>query len=80
MVQKMLAVRGVNENVYRKFREKVVAEKTNVGKALTMIMKKWIEEEKMEKLDPKNILKIKGIIKTREKVRWSKEIDEIVYS
>ena len=32
-----------------------------------------------KKYDPKNLLKISGVIKTKKKVRWSEEIDETLY-
>lgn len=45
------------------------------------LIKKWIEEEnkKKAKLDPKDLDKLSGIIKTKKKVKWSEEIDEFLY-
>lgn len=48
---------------------------------MTLAMKRRIEEEKKKKakLDPKNLDKLSGIIKTKKNVKWSEEIDETLY-
>lgn len=77
---KMLTIRDVDEEVYRKFREKSIAERQKLGRALTQAMKEWLRKEnKKERLDPRNLIKITGIIKTKRKVKWSEEIDEFLY-
>ncbi|MCS7364962.1 MAG: hypothetical protein NDF54_05950 [archaeon GB-1867-035] len=42
-----------------------------------MVTRKWLKEKKQ--VNPEDLLQIIGIIKTRKKVRWSEEIDEIIY-
>jgi len=81
MVKTAIAVRDVEEEVFRKFRALAVEERMKVGNALTKAMKHWMEEERAEGVgvDPRNLLKISGIIKTKKKVRWSEEIDEFLY-
>ncbi len=81
MKRELRAVRGIDEEVYRKFREKTLEERMKVGEALTEAMEKWLKEKRRTKKgpDPKNLLKLEGIIKTKKKVRWSEEIDKILY-
>ena len=76
----MLTVRDVDEEVYRKFRERALAEKMKIGRAVAEAMKLWIEfgRKEVEK-DPKKLIRITGIIKTKKQVRWSEEVDEILY-
>jgi hypothetical protein len=35
--------------------------------------------KKKQKIDIKNLEKLEGFIKARKKVRWSEQIDEILY-
>ena len=80
MRKDLRAIRGIEEETYLKFREKALAERMKVGEALTLAMKEWLKKGKRgQKINPRNLLRIKGIIKTEEKVRWSEEIDEILY-
>jgi uncharacterized FlgJ-related protein len=77
MRKDLRAIRGIEEETYLKFREKALAERMKVGEALTLAMKEWLKK-KRTKINPRNLLRIKGIIKTKENVRWSEEIDEIL--
>lgn len=82
MKKDIIAIRGVDEDILRKFRARTIEERMKMGEALTLAMKRWIEEEKKEqrtKPNPRNLLKISGIIKTKKKVRWSEKIDEFLY-
>lgn len=81
MKKAIVAVRGVEEDVYRKFKAKIAEGKIKMGDALTEAMRKWIKEKEENKMrpDPRNLLKISGIIKTKKKVRWGEEVDEILY-
>lgn len=75
-------MRNVDEDVLRKFKAKTMEEKIKMGEALTEAMKIWVKErEKTIKPDPKNFLKLRGIIKVKgkKKVRWSEEIDKTLY-
>ena len=77
-----IGVREVDTETFRKFRAKIIEEKMKLGLALTLAMKLWLlkqEEEKENMKNLKNLLKLNGIIKTKEKVRWSGEVDEILY-
>jgi len=80
-MKKMHAIRGIDEETYMKFREKVLAERMKVGEALNIAMNDWMKGKRMVKKGPdaKNLLKLEGIIKSKKKVRWSEEIDEILY-
>lgn len=80
MKKEIHAIRGLDDEVYRKFREKALVKRLKVGEALNLAMRKWVIEEGREIVpDPKNLLKLSGIIKTKKKVRWSEEVDEILY-
>lgn len=78
---KIVSIRNIDEETFRKFRSTAVEERIKLGDAMTMAMKFWIKEKRREKtkIDPKNLLKIKGIIKTKKKVNWSETIDEFLY-
>lgn len=75
-----IGVRDVDEATFRK---RALARKIKLGNMLTAAIEKYVKDEKLKeketKRDPRNLLKIKGIITTKEKVRWSGEIDEILY-
>ena len=76
----MLVVRKVNKAVYRRFRQKALKKNINVGTAVTEAMETWLKEkDEKETINPKALLKLKGIIKIGKKVRWSEQIDEILY-
>lgn len=82
MEESFIGVREVNTEIFRKFKALAVAKKMKLGDALTKLMQKAIKEEReaqKTKPDPKNLKKITGIIKTKEKVKWSEEIDNILY-
>jgi hypothetical protein len=76
----MLVARKVNKTVYREFKKKAVEKNVNVGRALVEAMELWIEDEHAaKKPDIKNLYKIAGSIKTKGPVKWSTEVDEILY-
>ena len=77
-MKNLLTVRNVDEDVLGKFKAKAAEGNLKMGEALTEAMEKWVTEEEGVKRDPKNLLKIHGILKTKKKVRWSEEIDEIL--
>lgn len=80
MEEETVVVRKVNKSVYRQFRQKAIERRLRLGRALTNAMEKWTKEEaERNKVDPKNLLKLEGIIKTKGPARWSEEVDEILY-
>lgn len=80
MTKDLHAIRGIDEETYRKFRERALGERLKVGRALTLAMKEWIKKErKKETIDPRNLLKIKPFDWGKGTERASKEIDEILY-
>lgn len=81
MGKTFLGVRDVDEEALRKFKTLAVAKKLKLGEAITKALNEWAakENERKHKPDPKNLLKLSGIIKTKEKVKWSEEIDDILY-
>ncbi|MBI2076531.1 MAG: hypothetical protein HYT72_04765 [Candidatus Aenigmarchaeota archaeon] len=80
-MSKTVAIRDLDEETFRKFRAVAIEERMKTGEALSIAMKKWIKEKETRKIktNPENLLKINGIIKTKNKVKWSEEIDEFLY-
>ena len=74
-------VRDVDEAVWRKFRAKTEEEGLKTGQALNEALKFWVAwKDKQEKTpDPRNFLKVEGIVRTKTRVRWSEEIDQTLY-
>ncbi len=78
---KTVAVRDLDEDTFREFRAVAIKERMKTGEALTMAMKEWIKEKEGKETGPdaRNLLKIKPVRIGKKKVRWSEEIDEILY-
>ncbi len=77
---KITAIRNLDEKTFRKLRAVAIEENMKVSDAMNSAMKKWLAEKgKRQAPDPKNLIKITGIIKPGKKVRWSEEVDEILY-
>ncbi len=84
MTKKMIAVRDVDEDIFRRFKTAATGENMNIGNALTVAMKQWAEKEKIKAIpNPKNLPRIKGRIKPfnwgKGTENTSKEVDEILY-
>lgn len=81
MAKEVLTVRDVDEAIWRRFRAKTEEEGLRTGQALNEALGIWIKEkEKRSNLpDPHDFLRVKGVIKTRGRVRWSEEIDKVLY-
>lgn len=79
MRKNLLTVRNVDENILGRFKVKAAQENLKMGEALTEAMKRWIMEEEKVQRDLRNLRELHGIFKTKGKVRWSEEIDEILY-
>jgi septin family protein len=75
----VLVVRKTNKEIYKRFRQKALEENMNVGEALNQAMKYWLAKEKHKKLDVRRMLKLNGLIKKNNTVKWSEEIDELLY-
>jgi len=80
-MSKTFAVRDMDGETFRKFRALAIEERMNTGEALTIAMRAWIKEKEggKKRSDPKNLRKISGIIRTKDKVKWSEEVDEFLY-
>ncbi|MBI2583608.1 MAG: hypothetical protein HYW25_02990 [Candidatus Aenigmarchaeota archaeon] len=81
MTKTMVAVRGVDEDTFRKFRALTVEERIKMGDALTLAMRRWVAEERKREatIKAKNLLNLKPVRVGKKKVRWSEEIDEFLY-
>lgn len=77
--RELRAVRGLEEEIYMKFREKALAERLKVGQALNLAMKDWLKKEKKKEISPENLLKVKPFDWGRGTERTSKEVDEVIY-
>lgn len=75
-----IGVRGVDAELFRKFRARAIEDRIKLSEALSKALANWLEEneEKKAKGETRNLLKMKPI-KVGRKVRWSEEIDEILY-
>ncbi|MFA4820007.1 MAG: hypothetical protein WC613_03570 [Candidatus Aenigmatarchaeota archaeon] len=77
---KITAIRDLDEETFRKLRAVAVEENMKVGDVMNNAMKKWLaEKEKRKEHDSRFLIEICGIIKPGKKVRWSEEVDEILY-
>ncbi len=75
-----IVVRKVNKTIYRKFKQRTVEEDTNMGEAMTQAMLFWLENKPfIKRPDPKLLLKLNGIVKTKKILHWSEEIDKTLY-
>ncbi len=81
MTKKMIAVRNVDEDTFRKFKAAATGENMNVGNALTAAMKQWTEEEKIKKYRHrgKRAAKIKPFSWGKGTEKTSEDVDEILY-
>ena len=75
----ILVVRKTNKEIYKRFKQKALEENMNVGEALNQAMNYWLAKEKNKTPDVRRILKLNGLIKTNKTVKWSEEIDELLY-
>jgi hypothetical protein len=81
MPKEVLSVRDVDERVWRRFRAKTEEEGLKTGQALNEALDIWIRrrERRPRGPDARHFLKMNGIIRTRKPVRWSEEIDKMLY-
>lgn len=70
-----LSVRDIDETIFREFKAQAVKEKVNVGTALTLAMKNWIEK----KTPKKSFLSIKPIDLGPGTENLSQEVDKVLY-
>jgi hypothetical protein len=79
MEETFVGVRNVNEETFRKFRALAIEKRLKLGEALTKAMALMLEKKEKEQTNnAKLLLKMKPI-KIGKKVRWSEEIDEVLY-
>ena len=81
MTKEVLTVRDVDEEVWRRFRAKTEEEGLRTGQALNEALSSWVREKerKGNRPDPRNFLKVEGIVRAGKRVRWSEEIDKVLY-
>jgi len=80
MDKTFIGVRDVDEEAFRKFRALAIERRLKLGEALTEAMKMMLRERRTRDAKPEieNFLKMRSI-KTGKKVKWSEEVDEILY-
>jgi hypothetical protein len=81
MAKEVLTVRDVDERIWRRFRAKTEEEGLKTGQALNEALGIWIEqrERRAGLPDARRFLKMEGIVRSRKRVNWSEEIDEMLY-
>ena len=75
----LIAVRNVDRETFRKFRAKSIEKGVPLGDAMTKAMRHWLNEEPRKRPDPSKFRDMIGSVKTKGPVRWSEEVDEILY-
>lgn len=79
MEKTFIGVRGIDKETFSKFRAMAVAKRMRLGDAFTKAMRTFMErKEKNNERDIGALLKMKPI-NVGKKVKWSEEIDEILY-
>lgn len=79
MSETFIGVRNVDEDIFRKFKVAMLAQKMKLGTALTKAMSNYMQQhETQNKPRTVNLINMK-LIRLDRKVRWSKEIDETLY-
>jgi hypothetical protein len=71
-----VTIKGVNDEVFREFKAESVREGLNVGSALTLAMKIWLDKAKKPKL---NFLDLKPWSWGKGTENLSQEIDKVLY-
>lgn len=81
MAKEVLTVRDVDKTIWRKFRAKTEEEGLRTGEALNEALGIWIKEKERgrKRPDPRNFLKVEGIIRARRHAKWSEEVDKVLY-
>ncbi len=75
-----LVVRKIDNNVYKRFKQKAIEENKTIGEALNQAMDYWItREEKQRGKSIGKLLSLNGFIHTNGMVKWSEELDESLY-
>jgi len=74
-----IAVRDVDENVFREFKAEAVREGVSVGKILTMAMRLWMERVKKKKKVKRSLLDLKPFDWGEGTENSSEEIDATLY-
>lgn len=76
----VLVVRKINKTIYNKFRERALMDHRNVGDALNQAMVEWLQkQDERRKLHVEKLLDLNGIVKTEKPVKWSEEVDKVLY-
>ena len=81
MKKQVLSVRDVDEAAWRRFRAKISEEGLKTGEALSEALRIWLREKELQKnnRDPRKLLTIKSVRIGKSEVRWSEEIDKVLY-
>ncbi len=78
MEKTIIGVRDVDEETFRKFRALAIERKMKLGEALTQALRKFLQERE-ESIKKPIRFKITPVRIGKDKVRWSEEVDDIVY-
>ncbi len=76
----VLVVRKIDNDVYKRFKQKAIEENKTIGEAINQAMDYWIKKKEEQKGHAiKGLLNINGFIQTGGEVKWSEEVDESLY-
>lgn len=76
----LLVVRNANKQVYKRFRQKAIAEDISIGAALNEAMEYWINiKNSGKKPDPRKLLKARSVDLGPDSKNLSTTIDEVLY-
>ena len=77
MKETQISVRDVNKEVFNEFKALTVKRRVKLGKALTMAMMEWLDEEK--EIPKKSLLKMKSWDWGKGTENTSDEVDQILH-
>lgn len=77
MKETQISVRDVNKEVFNEFKALTVKKRVTLGKALTIAMMEWLNEEK--EITKKSLLKMKSWDWGKGTENTSEEVDQILY-
>ena len=81
MKSELVVIRSPDKKVYKRFKQLASEEDMSMGRAMTEAMIDYIKKKaaRKQKIDIKNLQELEGFIKVGKKVRWSEQVDEILY-
>ena len=76
-METQVSIRNINKDVFNEFKALTVKKRIKLGRALTIAMMEWLNEER--EISKKNLLKMKSWDWGKDTENTSKEVDKIMY-